>query len=318
VLAELRDARALKAILGSRARILSRRELQRRRNRRSLALELAGGTTVVLKYYWRPALAEEEAARLAVANGFAAVSTPRLRGATRHHLVQDFVPGEGLDVLAKGMPGESRVRLFARAARVLAAIHATPRAAVGSLALGEPYAPALLEARLRRAWQAVETRGFACWEAKLGSVPASWRRACDEARIRTLAGELGATREDCVVGHGDYQPRHVVRTPDDRLFVVDWIAMSFVSPWVELAHLLRWLPPADREIVIAAYLEDVQRQGRLREVSLARARSLARSALLCDHLVVAKHMVRKLAGAGQPGHVRAFRASLEALAEAAG
>jgi thiamine kinase-like enzyme len=121
-----------------------------------------------------------------------------------------------------------------------------------------------------------------------------------------------------VLGHGDFQPRHLVRTPDDRLYVVDWVAMSLVTPWIELAHLLRWLAPAEREPVVAAYLEDVQRQGLLREVSLASAASLAASALVYGHLVAAKHMVRKLAGERRPGHVRAFQASLDALAEAAG
>ena len=120
-----------------------------------------------------------------------------------------------------------------------------------------------------------------------------------------------------MLGHGDYQPRHLLRSPDDRLFVVDWIAMSLVSPWIELAHLLRWLAPAERDAVTAAYLEAVQGRGLLREVSAARSTALAASGLLYDHLIVAKQMVRKLGRACRPSHLRAFRASLDALAEGA-
>jgi hypothetical protein len=317
-LGERRDTRALQAILGPSARIASRRVLQRRRNRHSLAIELEGGGSVVLKYYWRSQLAASESAKLAVANGFAGVETPRLRGATRHHLVQDFVAGEALDALAKQGSGEARAALFARAAHVLASIHAVPRAAAASLPLAEPCAPARLEARLRRAWSEIETRGFAAWEKRQGSVPAAWRKACDERRLAKLVQELSAAPSACVLGHGDFQPRHVVRTPDDRLVVVDWLAMSLVTPWIELAHLLRWLSPAERERVVAAYLGEAQRRGLLREVAPARAAALAASALVHDHLIVAKHMVRKLAGAPQPGHVRAFAASLDALAAEAG
>ena len=94
--------------------------------------------------------------------------------------------------------------------------------------------------------------------------------------------------------------------------------MSRVTPWVELAHLLRWLAPAERSAVTAAYLEAAQRRGLLREVSEARSASLAASALLYDHLIVAKQMVRKLGRASRPGHLRSFRTSLDALAEGAG
>ena len=116
--------------------------------------------------------------------------------------------------------------------------------------------------------------------------------------------DLASTGDACVVGHGDFHPRHLVLTPDDRLFVVDWISMSLVTPWVELAHLLRWLSPAHHAAVTADYLEAMQRQGLLREVSPARAASLAASALLYDRLIVAKHRVRKLAEPGPAGTSR--------------
>ena len=148
-------------------------------------------------------------------------------------------------------------------------------------------------------------------------MPERWRRAFGEPRIERLVRELASTGDACVLGHGDFHPRHLLLTPDDRLFVVDWIAMSLVTPWIELAHLLRWLPHSQYDAVTAAYLEAMQRQGLLRDVSLVQGATLAASALLYDHLIVAKHGVRKLAGPGQPGHVTAFRASLDALAEAA-
>jgi aminoglycoside phosphotransferase (APT) family kinase protein len=315
MLAELRDARAVKAILGRDARVASSRELQRRRNRRSVAVELADGSRVVVKYYWRAELVEEEALRLAAANALASIDTPRLRGRTRHHLVQDFVPGIGLDALANGSPPETRLAYFARAARVLAAIHGCKSAVLGGVPLAEPCAPARLDARMRRAWSEIEARGFPRWEAQQGSVPEVWRRAFDEQRIAKLVGELGSTGAACVLGHGDFQPRHLLFTPDDRLFVVDWIAMSRVTPWIELAHLLRWLAPAQHASVTETYLEAMQRQGLLRDVSPARGAALAASALLYDHLIVARHCVRRLAAPGQPGRAELFRACLDALAE---
>ncbi len=318
MLAELRANRALRAILGREIRVASRRELQRRRNRHSVAVELVDGASFVLKYDWRAERVALETSRLGAANLLKGIDTPRLRGSTRHFLVQDYVPGEGLDALAKRAEGESRVALFLRAARVLAAIHGSRHVALGALRLSQPCAPADVDARVRRAWREIEVNGFAGWEAQQGSVPAAWRRAFGEERIARLVSDLGATGDGCVLGHGDYQPRHLVRTPDDRLFVVDWIAMSLVTPWIELAHLLRWLAPGARDAVTAAYLEAVQRQGLLRGVSSARSASLAASGLLYDHLIVAKQMVRKLGGACRPAHLRTFRASLDALAETAG
>ncbi len=316
MLAELRDARAVRAILGRGARVSARRELQRRRNRRSVAVELADGSCVMLKYYWRAELVAQESLRLQAANAICAIDTPRLRGATRHHLVQDFIPGEGLDVFAKRTPREARLALFLRAAHVLAAIHGSPRPVPGSVRLSEAFAPERLAAHVRRAWREIETRGFARWQAQQGRVPERWRRAFGEPRIAALVRDLSSTGDACVVGHGDFHPRHLVLTPDDRLFVVDWIAMSLVTPWVELAHLLRWLSPAHHAAVTADYLEAMQRQGLLREVSPARAASLAASALVYDRLIVAKHRVRKLAELDQTQHVTTFRASLDALAEA--
>jgi hypothetical protein len=317
LLAELRETRALRAVLGPGARVASRRDLQRRRNRRSVAIELADGSRFVVKYDWRAERVAREASRLAAANRLAGVETPRLRGATRHHLVQDFVSGEGLDALAKDAAGEARVALFLRAARVLAAIHGSRRAALGEIELPEPCAPGLLAERVQRAWHEIEARGFARWEAQQGSVPAGWRRALDEDRIRRLVADLAAAGDACVLGHGDFQPRHLLRSQGDRIFVVDWIAMSRVSPWIELAHLLRWLAPGERGAVIAAYLEAVQRQGLLREVSAARSAALAASGLLYDHLIAAKQMVRKLGRACRPAHLRTFRSGLDALAEGA-
>jgi aminoglycoside phosphotransferase (APT) family kinase protein len=121
-----------------------------------------------------------------------------------------------------------------------------------------------------------------------------------------------------VLGHGDFHPRHLVQTPDGRLFVVDWMGMSLVTPWTELAHLLPWLAPEERDAVTAAYLEAMQKHGLLREVSPARGASLAASGLVLHHLIAAKQMVRKLGRAPRPGHLRTFRASLDALAEGAG
>jgi hypothetical protein len=241
-----------------------------------------------------------------------------LRGSTKHFLVQDFVPGEGLDALAKRAEGEDRVALFLRAARVLAAIDGSRHAASGALKLAESCALERVDARVRRAWREIEANGFAHWEARQGSVPAAWRRAFGEERIARLVSDLGATGDGCVLGHGDYQPRHLVRTPDDRLFVVDWIAMSLVTPWIGLAHLLRWLAPGARDAVTAGYLEAAQRRGLLGGVSAARSAALAESGLLYDHLIVAKQMVRKLGGECRPAQLRTFRASLDALAEAAG
>lgn len=318
MLEPLREARAVKAVLGPEARVTSRRELQRRRSRRSVAVELADGSCVVVKYDWRAERVAQEASRLGAANLLEGIDTPRLRGATRHYLVQDFVPGEGLDALAKRAAGEARVKLFLRAARVLAAIHGSRPAALGALKLTEPCAPGRLAARVRRAWHEIEARGFARWEAQQGSVPAGWRRAFGKERLDRLIADLGATGDACVLGHGDYQPRHLLRSPDDRLFVVDWIAMSRVTPWIELAHLLRWLGPAERDAVTAGYLEAAQRRGLLREVSAARSAALAASGLLYDHLIVAKQMVRKLGRACRPSHLRSFRASLDALAEGPG
>jgi aminoglycoside phosphotransferase (APT) family kinase protein len=318
LLAELRDASALRAILGREVRVKARRILQRRRNRRSVAVELADGTCCVLKYDWRAERVAQERSRLGAANLLKGVDTPRLRGATRHFLVQDFIPGEGMDALAKRAEGEARVALFLRAARVLAAIHGTPRDALGDLKLPEPCAPERLAARIRRAWHEIEARGFARWEAQQGSLPAGWRRAFGETRIEQLVADLGASGDACVLGHGDYQPRHLLRSPDDRIFVVDWIAMSRTTPWIELAHLLRWLTPGERDAVTAAYLEAMQRQGLLREVSPARGAALSASGLLYDHLIAAKQMVRKLGRACRPGHLSTFRAGLDALAETAG
>ena len=316
MLADLRDARAVRAILGRNARVTSRRELQRRRNRRSVAVELADGARFVVKYYWRAELVAQEAVRLEAANSLESIDTPRLRGSTRHHLLQDFVPGEGLDAITKRTPRKDRLTLFTRAARVLAAIHGCKRAALGAVRLSEPCAPENLAAHMRRAWGEIETHGFARWEAQQGSVPERWRRAFGEQRIARLVRELASTGDACVLGHGDFHPRHLVLTPDDRLFVVDWIAMSLVTPWIELAHLLRWLTPAQHASVTAAYLEGMQRQNLLRNVSPEQGASLAASALHYDRLIVAKHRVRKLAGVGQLDHITTFRASLDALAEA--
>ena len=311
------ELRALKAVLGTEARVASRRELQRRRSRRSVAVELSDGACFVVKYDDRAERVAQETARLATANRFDEIDTPRLRGATRHYLVQDFVAGEGLDALARRMRGEPRLRLFERAAAVLAAIHGS-RAAAASLDLSEPCAPGRLAERVRRAWREIETRGFPHWEDHQGRVPASWRRAFDEQAASRLVSDLAAAGEACVLGHGDFQARHLLRTHDDRLFVVDWIAMAWLCPWVELAHLLRWLAPAERSAVTAAYLEAAQKRGLLREVSAARSAALADSALRYGHLIVAKQMVRKLARTPQPGHLRSFRSSLDALAESAG
>ena len=318
MLPELREARAVRAILGSQARVASRHELQRRRNRHSVAVELADGARFVVKYYWRAELVAQEAARLALANGLPTIDTPRLRGCTRHHLLQDCVPGEGLDAIAKRAPREERLVLFARAACVLAAIHGSKRSVTGAVRLAEPCAPAHLATRMRRAWNEIEVRGFARWEVQQGSVPERWRRAFDEQRIAKLVGELGSTGDACVLGHGDFQSRHLILTPDGRLFVVDWTGMALVTPWIEIAHLLRWLLPAQHAVVTTAYLEAMQRQGLLRDVSPAHGASLAASALLYERLIVAKHRVRKLSGPCQPGHIAAFRSSLDALVEGGG
>jgi hypothetical protein len=311
------ELRALKTVLGTTASVASRRELQRRRSRRSIAVELSDGACFVVKYDDRAARVAQEVSRLTVANRLEEIDTPRLRGATRHYLVQDFVSGEGLDALAKRLRGEDRRRLFERAAAVLAAIHGS-RPAAASLDLSEPCAPARLAERVRRAWREIETRGFPRWEDHQGRLPASWRRAFDERAGSRLVSDLAAAGEACVLGHGDFQARHLIQTSDDRLFVVDWIAMAWLCPWVELAHLLRWLAPEERGAVTAAYLEAAQKRGLLREVSPARSAALAESALRYDHLIVARQMVRKLARTPQPGHLRSFRSSLDALAESAG
>jgi hypothetical protein len=318
LLEALREARALKRVLGPEARIESRRDLQRRRSRRSVAVELVDGSRFMVKYDWRAERVAQEAARLGAANLLEGIDTPRLRGSTRHYLVQEFVEGEGLDALASRCAGEARVSLLVRVARVLAAIHGSRLAASAALTLPEPCAPERLSARVRRAWREIETRGFPRWEAQQGSVPPAWRRAVGEDLLARLVSDLGATGDGCVLGHGDFQLRHLLQSADGRLFVVDWIAMSRVTPWVELAHLLRWLQPAERSAVTAAYLEAAQRRGLLRELSQARSASLAESALLYDHLIVAKQMVRKLARACRPGHLRSFRTSLDALAEGPG
>ncbi len=310
-----RNVRAVRAILGRNARVVSQRELQRRRNRRSVLVELEDGSRVVVKYYWRAQLVAREAARLATVNALASIDTPRLRGSTRQHLVQDHVPGESLDALRKRTSSDARLVHFTRAARVLAAIHASKPERVGAIPLHENDAPEPLAARMQRAWGEIETHGFARWEAQQGSVPERWRRAVDGQRIEKLARDLASTGDACVLGHGDFHPRHLLLTPDDRIFVVDWIAMSLVTPWIELAHLLRWLPRAQHDAVTAAYLEAMQRQGRLRNVSLAQGASLTGSALHYDRLIVAKQRVRKLARPGPPGHATAFRVSLDALAE---
>ncbi len=315
MLAELREARAVRAVLGSKARVVSQRELQRRRNRRTVDALLADGARVVVKYYWRAELVAQEAVRLRAANTLASVDTPRLLGHTRHHLLQDCVAGEGLDVYAKRTPREARLALFLRAAGVLATIHASRRALPAGLQLLEECAPERLAAQMRRAWSAIETHGFAHWQTQQGSVPERWRRAFGEQRIARLVRDLAATGDACVLGHGDFHPRHLVRTADDRLFVVDWIAMSLVTPWVELAHLLRWLPIPQHANVTAAYLEAMQREELLTNVTPARAASLCVSALHYDRLIVAKHRVRKLAGTDEPEHAATFRASLDALAE---
>ena len=313
--AELRDARAVRVILGRQARVASRRELQQRRNRRSVEVELADGSRLVLKYCWRAELVAQEAVRLVAANALPAIDTPRFRGATRHHLLQDCVPGEGLDAIAKRASREDRLPLFARAARVLAAIHGSKRPAVAGLRLAEPCTPARLAERMRRAWGEIEMHGFSHWEVQQGSVPERWRRAFDEQRIAKLVAELGSSGDACVLGHGDFQPRHLVLTPDDRLFVVDWTGMALVTPWIEVAQLLRWLSPTQRDAVTAAYLEAMQRQGLLRDLSFAHGASLAACARLYERLIFAKHRVRKLVGPCKPGHVEAFRAGLDALAE---
>ena len=318
MLESFREERALTRVLGPEVRVASRRELQRRRSRRSVAVELADGSRLVVKYDWRAERVAQEASRLGTANSLEGIDTPRLRGSTRHYLVQDFVEGDGLDALAKRAPGENRFELFLRAARVLAAIHGSRPAASAARTLSEPCAPGPLAARVRRAWREIQTRGFPRWEAQQGAVPPAWRSAVDESVLARLVSDLGAAGEGCVLGHGDFQPRHLLLCSDDRLFVVDWIAMSRVTPWVELAHLLRWLEPRERSAVTAAYLEAAQRRGLLREVSEARSASLAGSALLYDHLIVAKQMVRKLGRASRPGHLRSFRTSLDALAEGAG
>jgi len=318
VLAGLRDARALRAILGRDARVVARRDLQRRRNRRTVAAVLADGSSVVVKYYWRAELVALESQRLRAANAIEGLDTPRLRGCTRHHLVQDCVAGEGLDAFAKRTPREERLALFTRAARALAVIHGNRQTAQASVRLTEAFTPERLGAHMRRAWSEIETRGFAHWEAQQGSVPERWRRALGEPRIARLVRELASTGDACVLGHGDFHPRHLVLAPDDRLFVVDWIAMSLITPWIEVAHLLRWLPSAQHASLTAAYLEAMQRRGLLAGVSPAQADSLCASGLLYDRLIVAKHRVRKLAEPGRAEHIAAFRTSLDALAEGGG
>ena len=231
LLAELRDARAVRAILGREARVASRRELQRRRNRRSVAVELADGSRFVVKYYWRAELVAQEAARLAAANRLAAIDTPRLRGCTRHHLVQDFVPGEGLDALAKRTPREARARaLRARGARARRDPRQQARRA------GRPAARRALRARTPRRAHAprlardrgarLRALGGAAGKRARGLAP-GLRRAADREARRAISASTG---DACVLGHGDFQPRHLLLTPDDRLFVVDWIAMSLVDP----------------------------------------------------------------------------------------
>jgi hypothetical protein len=315
VLEAWREARAVRSLLGAGARVAARRELQRRRSRYSAVLDLADGARCVLKFYRRAPRAAHEALRLGAANALPEVATPRLRGCARHVLIQDFVPGEPLDRLAKRTAGAARAELLARAAVVLAAIHGTKRTARGLPELSESCAPRRLAARLRGAWALVEGVGFARWRALHGELPSHWRGALDAASLDRLAGALGATGEGCVIGHGDYHPRHLVRTAEDQLFVIDWSAMSLVAPWLELAHLLRWLGPEERAGVTSRYLDAAQRRGVLRTLAAARAQELAASALAVDHLLVAKQMVRKLASDPEPGAVAAFRASLDALAE---
>src|SRR5262245_10661577 len=107
-LAARREARAVRAVLGRDAQIVAQRELQRRRNRRTLAATLASGERVVVKYYWRSQLVALEAERLRAANERIAIDTPRLIGCMRHHLIQSCVDGEALDAFAKRTPREER------------------------------------------------------------------------------------------------------------------------------------------------------------------------------------------------------------------
>ena len=198
-------------VLGPEARVASRRELQRRRSRRSVAVELADGSRLVVKYDWRAERVAQEASRLGTANSLEGIDTPRLRGSTRHYLVQDFVAGDGLDALAKRSPGENSRRIVpARGARARRDPRQPARRARCADSSPSPARLDRLAARVRRAWREIETRGFPRWEAQQGAVPPAWRRAVDESVLARLVSDLGAAGEGCVLGHGDFQPRHLL------------------------------------------------------------------------------------------------------------
>jgi aminoglycoside phosphotransferase (APT) family kinase protein len=314
VLASWTEARAVKTVLGA-VRIASRRELQRRRNRYTVVLELGEGSRCVLKWLRDAEAVQAEAVRLAAANALGAIETPRLLGVNRHCLVQEFVAGDSLDALARSATPIERARLVARGARVLAAIHAAKLPASSPLALAESAAPARLLPRLREAWASVRSAGFARWQALHGELPEAWRGCLDDARLEELARELAASGKACVLGHGDFHPRHLLLTPEGTLCVVDWSAMALVSPWLELGQLLRWSGGPRREIVIEAYREEAEARGVVRGISAARARELANGALTVARLLVAKQMVRKLGAGPKPAHLEIFRANLDGLAE---
>jgi hypothetical protein len=314
VLAERREAHALRKMLGRDVRVVSRSELQERRNRRTWILDLADGSRVVLKWYRRPGIAPDEAQRLAAANGLEGILTPRLLGGSRHHLVQECLAGEPLDRLARHSTPAGRVTITARAAGVLAAIHAAKLVALRTLLVAETCTPRALAEQLERARRLVAGPGLERWQALMGPVPAAWRAGLEAARFSGLGAALGASGESCVLGHGDFHLRHVLRTPDDRLGVVDWSGLSLVSPWLELAQLLRWHSPEGRAEVTQAYLVAAHSHGLLRGTVLADARSLAERALVATQLLLARRMVRKLRPGARASHLDSFRASLDALA----
>ena len=318
MLEPFREARALKAVLGPAARVRSRRELQRRRSRRSVAVELADGSRFVVKYDWRAERVAQEASRLATANRLEGIDTPRLRGATRHHLVQDFVAGEGLDALARQSAGEARAELFARAARVLAEIHGSRSAETAALKLPGalrartprgPGAPRLARDRGAR----LSALGGAAGKRAARLAPGCRRRRARPAglRSRRRRRRLGARARRLPAAPSDPVFRgRALRGGLDRDVAGD--SLGRARPPAALARA------GEREAVTATYLEAAQQRGLLREVSAARSASLATSGLLYDHLIVAKQMVRKLRRACRPSHLNAFRTSLDALAEGAG
>jgi aminoglycoside phosphotransferase (APT) family kinase protein len=310
------DRRAIRAILGRDARSESVEDLQRRRNRRTLAFDLEEGAgRYVLKFYRRRALVETESRSLEFINGVKQVRTPRYCGRARRHFIQEFIEGTYLDELSREEPYERfKARCF-EAIRVLAGIHTVGSADCDVDWLRNTFAPDLLRARLERARARLEGVGFPRYAELSGKRCDAWSPAISESRIAELTRDLQATQDACVLGHGDFQPRHMIFTATGDIYVVDWVNLSLVTPWYELAHLVRWFRREDHAELVAAYHEEMRRRGRLLELSEACVARLARSALAYERICIAKDLVRKLQTRAGAVHLAAFQSNMDALAE---